>query len=204
MLAGLAIAACAPRGVGSSWPVQSYANVCSHTVIMPFPPICLDEYNTGRGFQYPGEFDACRLSVENFIHALDRWRQCRVQEITEIALMISRQTTETISCLEAFGRSESSSPFYCQPVQIKFSDHGIYERELTNAPLCVRGQRFMPQGAESRWRISLCQDEVDRYLEQLSQAIDELDRRLRRETEEAAEKAVRIFNCMANRDEFCW
>ena len=199
----LSIAACV-QGTGElAWPVQSYADVCTYTFVMPFPPICLDEFNTENGFRYPGEFRACRLSVENFVRALDRWRQCRVQEVADIAQAISGEAAEAINCMEASTQARPTASAYCEPVRTSFSDHRVYEAELRNAPLCVREQSFMPQGSEHRWRISLCRDEVDRYLKRLSQAIDEFDRRLRRETEDAADKAVRIFNCMARRESFC-
>jgi len=203
LVLAIAVAACAPGGGRVAWPVESYANACVNSPFMPIRPFCLNELNTEQGFRYREEFAACRLSVENFVEALDRWRRCRVRELAEIALTISKEAVEAIRCLESLTSTETADFSQCKLVQTSFSARRIYGSGFHNPPLCVREESFVPEMAERRWRILTCRYDVGRYLKELAEAVEDLDQRLRRETKDAADDATRIFNCMAKRERFC-
>ena len=71
MLFAFLLSACATGNGSEGWPVTTYENTCQYLYAMPDSPFCLAAADVSGGIKYRDEFEACRLSITNYIYALD-------------------------------------------------------------------------------------------------------------------------------------
>lgn len=206
---------CAVPG-GGGWPVEAYPNAC-HTGIIPFEPSCLSPL--GDGFEYRGEFQACRESMSNFTRALDTHYDCSERNLKGILGGLLKSVPATYNCyMEYFReRKEGDPSTACPPIDVPrfFQSYEADGLEISlGVPRCVRknaGHNFAPKRT---YELVRCREQVEVFTGMKSKSYrfdaapaqeqyDTYLRNLRRVLDRKADDAIRKFNCMAEGSRYC-
>ena len=149
---------CAP--VAGSWPVlHEYDDACLPWALIPTRPFCLNEFAAGEGFQWAGQFEACRQTVANYLAALKRWRECRIGTVHSTARKIESEATEVLSCRERETPRAPGSREACGGVESSFTAIRIYDMDIV--PPCLR----------SDWQYAFEQLSVERCRENFENSL---------------------------------
>lgn len=186
------------------WDVETYPYSCSGLLTMPFEPVCL--IRVGEGFEYSGEFTACKQSVENYIDALYRHYDCVMNDLRERYNLFLDQSKKTLSCFEEKLPDKYNPKLIIDcplshPVNIRIDRHYLFPI-YHDAPYCITNKSFFP--VDKSWSLERCTNEVSEYLEDTKRKIKDISFDLRLEIDWAADTAVRKFNCYAKREQFCF
>jgi hypothetical protein len=170
---------------------------------MPDRPFCLSAAEVYGGIKYQDEFEACRQSVNNYVNALDEWFRCVMESLRENFNLYLDQSKNTFSCMDnqipedILGRATVDCPEV--DVEIDKYNH-LISHEVP--PLCVAQKRFFP---DSRFELESCMKEVTGYLRTMKDSIESASWGvLRQQVDNAADEAVRKFNCYAEGGTYCY
>lgn len=193
--------ACLPAA--RPWPTQSYRVDCP-IVFMPTEPICLTSASFEGGFKYGDQFQACRIDLQSFGYALDRWVECVGREWVDGFNRYVDLSKATLLCLsrelpEDEFRSAVEPPA-CPEVEVDIDpNHNL--TGFTLQPLCLRQARFFPK---NRWDLERCSTEVVDYLSTMRSSIGSGRTGIHYKAQSASDRAVERFNCYARRERFCF
>ena len=186
------------------WPVTNYPMLCTaDSWLAPFQPSCLNEFNTEEGFKYRDEFHACRVSVQNFLAALEQWRQCRLNQLKQVSKDLAKQVEATLQCRR---KKDKNYGGVCPLVSASFSDKHFYSLGIYggNPPRCVTSDR-VPQASDflRDLKVDRCERESRQFLNGLPATVRRHAENIDSESRTKADEATRTFNCMAQRERFC-
>ncbi|MBB3066654.1 hypothetical protein [Limibacillus halophilus] len=204
----------------TSWPITTYSYGCQSNQL-PNEPACL----WLGSFEYSSEFQACRLSVDNYIRALDNYYSCISEKLQNNFQILIEQSYETYNCyVDRFEESGTVSISSLCPgisVEPSYQTYPI----LTGAgkihtnygvPACVRKQSGHDYSPSNTFELMQCKGDVRafagaadgrssaiRIYESAPEQYEKYMRALRREIQEKGNRAVEKFNCMAERRRIC-
>lgn len=213
------VTGCVTTGGRSGWPVQTYTYTCESGMI-PSEPICLISGGIDGGFKYNDQFVACRQSLMNYTAALDDFYICSEEKLTNIFNELLKQVPETFNCYVNFFKSkrEGNPSLECPPVQVpRFSP--FYEAnglEINlGVPRCIAKNNEYNFAPSMAYQLDDCREQVEVFTDKAifghsfnaASAKNQHDtylNNLRWVLEEKAQDAVRKFNCIAERQKYCF
>lgn len=191
------------------------------------PPRCIgDRFGLDEGFESDFDFQVCRISVDNFVSALDSFRSCKIDSSVAKFNQVIEGAKRLINCYETQIDSLDSEilPSYdCPPVSVPetafMSVH--FPSDVTHIPstLVTRYSFDIPDCATSKmgfdserlWRssykIESCKRELEAYLSD-SWSSPEVEKskyinNLNMGISTYKSRAVSVFNCKAGRGSYC-
>jgi hypothetical protein len=182
------IVACAHSA--ASWPTQSYPEACPR--FRPSPPICLAIGASDGRFNYRDQFAACRSDMEAYGAALDRWVRCAHETMEADVEAFTRTSADRLRCY-----ADSASTI-CPAAAHDIDRHYAFDIREPPPP-CITSPNFAPS---SDWAIEQCTKDVEAYLDAVIRAVRRDEPR--RIASQAAEDALRTFECIARAQGFCF
>lgn len=204
------LAGCGTTGGGSSWPVQTYTNVCGLAMI-PSEPICLTLAGYGVGFKYRDQFAACRQSISYYISALDEFYRCSDEKLKDIFDDLLKQVSETYNCyVRYFAEYKEGDPSsYCPLVEVPqfFPSYEADGLEINfGVPWCVAKSSNYNFAPKRKYQLDDCREQVEVFLNAASaqEQYDTYLRNLRWVLDQKASDAVSKFNCIGEGNKYCF
>lgn len=216
-LTALLLAGCANKESVSreSQPLELVHARCN-TETLPPKLSCIE----GRQFERGDEFEACRLSVEIYLGALDHIYQCSYDALTEEYTALKAAVVSTFNCyIESYnGIGGSEDCGAVEPPDYKlFTEIEGIEKDW-GIPECVSSTSLLrnPENLD-RLQLELCQLEVDTFLDEetadseaASFGADPAKRQfnnylinLQKRIESDAAASIMQFNCKGRAEENC-
>ena len=206
---------------------KTYDSACSPKASLRVevaPPRCIgDMFEMNEGFESSFEFNVCRASVTNFVSALDTFRYCKISSATNKFNEVIKRTEEQIDCyekqLDALDNDIVPSGD-CGPLNVPKTFYMDVHFPILNfgsvmvvhdfdIPGCAKDKlQFNP---EKRWvfafEVRECKEDLEDYLTttwsspsaQRDKYINDLNLRI----SSYKEKAMKVFNCKAERGGRC-
>lgn len=209
---------CVTTGRNSGWPIETYVNSCNTTMI-PFEPSCLSWSDYDGGFEYKGQFIACKQSMLNFTNALDEYFRCSDEKLKDIFDRLLTSVPATYNCyVSYFNNKKEGDPISeCPPVEVPHFYHSYEANGLEinlGVPRCTAksdGYNFAPKRA---YQVDDCREQVEVFMGKASlshslnatSAQDQYNtylRNLRWVLDQKANDAVSKFNCIAEGRKYC-
>ena len=209
---------CVASSGALTWPSTTYPYSCR---MMPSEPMCIMSGDGVEEFKYRGQFPACRQSMLNFSNALEDHYQCANTELKNIFDNLLKQVPATYNCyVEYFrDRKEGDPSIDCPPVVIpnyvnSFEADGL-EYDF-GVPSCIgrhKGYKVYPP--KHSFMLDSCKREVEEFTGKGSSSysfnsksaqrqFDTFLENLREIINRKSDDAIRKFNCMADRNDFCF
>ncbi len=210
------VVACMPTG-RSTWPVETYPNVCEPTWVA-IEPSCITFARVRGGFAYGDEFSACRISVNSFVDATNRHLQC---VSGDLLTAINQAISDSVDTIECYLRQTEGQRSWdkdqlrrvCPGADVPSFYIDMPGSDLASrlgVPNCVvstpvASYNFAPGDIFS---LERCLDEVEEYSRGFAflsaqNSYDEYVAHLRRKMSMAANDAVTSFNCVAGGGTLC-
>lgn len=200
---------------------QTYGAVCGPTATIVYPPLCIsDIHYMNEDFEYDWQFQSCRISVENFVTALDKFASCKISDVTIQFDKVIEDTEDLLDCYEtqlnALKKDPTKLSVKCSPLSVPttvYMDVDFYYTPADIAsvildfgvPNCATyhsnnlswyffSLEECKEKLEDYLTTSLLSPEArrDMYINDLSSAISSYK-----------ERAIRVFNCKAERRNYC-
>jgi hypothetical protein len=198
--------------VGVSDLVTTYSYRCDRG--LPFEPFCIV---TGTGFHSNRSFEACRISLNNYLSALDYYYDCSSHQLKIIFDDLIVEAVNTSMCYtEYYSDRISGDPRgHCQLVSLPRFSGAIVAQGIEptfGVPYCVReaeGYDFTPKYASM---TESCIDDVAAFVgedvfatgKSAQEQYDDFTRNLSWVLDRKANDAVRKFNCYADGNDYCY
>jgi hypothetical protein len=205
----------------------SYKYACKS---LPSPPFCVSNTllsGTGDGFQDNWSFQVCRVSVSNFISALETHYECKARSAEETFSEVIETANLTRDCYANYlAQADHSKKQLITCPAIKIPSESVrklevdyYDPDINRAsnvslehnlglPYCatreISGDSFI-------YSMEDCLPEIDAYLgvgtliqSMPEQLYEKYLNDLRRSMDTYGEEVKGLFNCRANREAFCF
>ena len=201
ILYALFLSASPTGGAGRGYPVDTYDNACQYLYTMPDRPFCLSAAKVYGGIKYQDEFEACRQSVSNYVDALDEWYRCVMESLRENYNLYLDQSKNTLSCMDNQIPADilERATVDCPEVDVEIDKYNnLISHEVS--PLCVAQKKFFP---DSRFQVESCMKKVMDYLRIMKESISNASWGIRQQVDDAANEAIRKFNCYAKGESYC-
>jgi len=215
------LSGCATKRGGTSgggWPIETYLYSC-RTSMIPSEPSCLTWSDYDGGFKYSGQFNACKQSMHNFTNALDEHYRCSDSKLRGIfdGLLIS--VPATYRCYSEFfkNRKEGDPSVECPPVEVPQFIHSYQASGLEinlGVPQCVKKNKTYNSAPKRLYQLEACHKQVEVFTGKSWQSTlssssaqnqyDNYLRNLKNILDQKAKDAVSKFNCIAERQKFCF
>ena len=205
-----------PRGSNSL--VTTYGQSCRPR--LPNDPFCFYVEITNRR-----SFNECKQSTENYLGALEGFRDCAISDLRQILDQLLKKVPETFNCYtKYFAKHDKGSPtFECGKIKIPRFDQSLAADGVDavfGLPNCVTDMSaytahdFAPR---NRRDLKKCGEEIKIFLGKSSRLSGSLPSRtkaaqeqfnkyssnLDAEISQKSEEAIAKFNCKAKRDRIC-
>ncbi|MET4732090.1 hypothetical protein ABIE64_000790 [Thalassospira sp. MBR-102] len=199
LMAAMSLTACSrPAGYAASWPIETYPYGCgdmkhitANSPLIKGAPICATGISLDEGFTYQDEFEACKQSMKNYFDYLDRMAQCKIEDTKMIVEAIRKDFL-------AYQECKQQSVAICDSEQVK---QAYLEASIVKISLWFPS--FECEQKNGSYLDSCIAELADDFQELAKGHIDARDRFLRA-VEADADETVRLFNCKANREKFCF
>jgi hypothetical protein len=209
---------------------KTYESACAPKATLTIdvePPHCISSrHEMDEGFDYDFQFHGCRISVENFVSALDTFTSCKISSSIDTFDKVIADTEDLLDCYETHLNSLKNGTIplvECSPVSVPesfyISVHFPADLSLNFGPVMVDPTFKMPYCAESKIPINIekpwvyshevesCKERLEEYLSnswsspqsQRERYINDLIWRI----SSYKERAVEVFNCKAERGTRC-
>ena len=180
------------------------------------------------GFGYDFQYQSCRISVDNFVSALDSFANCKVMQSAKRFDEVTEDIEELIACYEIALRSperRKTSAYNCLPVTVSRNwDMWVhFPQDFTYlAPVTVEASFGIPTCATEEvqissqenflpaYKIKKCKEELEDYLSNSLGGLSSpkmqsigYEGDLKAGIVSYQQKALRVFNCRARRGRFC-
>ena len=181
-----------------SWPVEAYPYGCEGAesirgvyLMLDSAPVCATNTYLGEGFEYQDEFDACKQSMENYLSYLDRMAQCKISDTETSVSSIQDQFLAYLEC-------RRETPDTCNADDVK--------KAYKEAPISQIGFWFPSIECEREHVSSIdwCSDRLADDFEKIVEAYSKDRDDFLHEVDYDADEAVRLFNCKARREKYCF
>lgn len=216
-LVGLITGCKTPALLSTEWTTYPYEFSCK--VYAPPVPPCVNDWS-GNGFEYTGEFNACKTDVLNYEAAIQSWSRCANEDVRVLLDGVNSAVREAFVCLdEKYLAGEVNEAMSCPSVTIprEIESYSIMSTTnvlhyadtidfTANVPTCVReGYRDF----ESQYGYEfLCRDELMSFLDPSSNVSAQRQYNkfvswMNVEVPLRVNTVVDQFNCVAERKYIC-
>ncbi|PKR58416.1 hypothetical protein [Thalassospira lohafexi] len=175
----------------ASWPVEPYSRGCEDVdLFLAEPPLCVSTLHTEDGFQYRDEFAACKQSMNNYFSYLDRMIECSVTK-TSVGIEDAQREFSTLT------KCKNEMSPECSTEKV--------EETYQKVPHSIIGLWFpLECQRDGEFAANICISHLNSDLDDIRDIYSAEHRKLVREAKTKSDEAIRLFNCKANREKFCF